>query len=208
MYIVLEWAVWVGKSTQAKLLYKYFTNIYPDKEVLLIREPGATPIAESIRKTVQWTNFGDEQMHPITDAYLYASARAQSLHTLVKPALERWAIVISDRSFATSLAFQWYGQWLGLQTVREINQYAVQELLPDMILFFDMPVEIWYARSFDIHGDKRERKDISFFQLVYNWYQSLFEFHITKNIMHNISAHGSIDQIHHEIVTYIKKRLP
>lgn len=98
--------VGVGKSTQAKLLHQYFSNKYPEKEVLLVREPGGTPIAEAIRKTVQAMDFGEEQMHPLADVYLYAAARAQSLHSLVKPALEKGGIVISDRSFITSLAYQ------------------------------------------------------------------------------------------------------
>jgi dTMP kinase len=87
-------------------LHQYLSDKYPGQEVLLVREPGATPIAEAIRKTVQATDFGGEQMHPLADVYLYAAARAQSLHTLVQPALERGAIVISDRSFITSLAYQ------------------------------------------------------------------------------------------------------
>lgn len=205
MYIVLEGVVWAGKTTQAKLLHNYLSNKYPEREVLLVREPGATPIAEAIRKTVQGTDFGDEQMHPLADAYLYAAARAQSLHSLVKPALQQWAIVISDRSFVTSLAYQWYAQWLGITTVWEINQHAVQDCLPDMVLFFDVSVEQGYARTFDASGDKWEKKDVSFFDTVYRGYQELFEFTITKDLMQRIDASGSIDEVHVEIVSAIEK---
>ena len=61
---------------------------YPEKEVVWTREPGGTEIAEAIRTLVQATPF-EEPMHPLTDAYLYAAARAQSLHTVVKPVLDR-----------------------------------------------------------------------------------------------------------------------
>jgi dTMP kinase len=205
MYIVLEWVVWAGKSTQAKLLHQYLSNKYPEKEVLLVREPGATPIAEAIRKTVQGTDFGDEQMHPLADAYLYAAARAQSLHTLVKPALERGAIVISDRSFVTSLVYQWYTQWLGIEKVRDMNQHAVQECLPDVVLFFDLPVEVGYSRTHDPSGDKWEKKEISFFLKVYEGYQRLFAFLPTKQMMCRIDASDTIEQVHRNIISAIEK---
>lgn len=72
----------------------------------MVREPGSTPIAEEIRSLAQAKQWQDEDMHPITNAYLYAAARAQTLHTVVKPALESGKVVVSDRSFLSSLAYQ------------------------------------------------------------------------------------------------------
>ena len=73
------------------------------------REPGGTPIAEAIRTCVQGTAF-DEAMQPLTDVYLYAAARAQLLGSLIKPALERGAWVVSDRNVCSSLAYQGWAQ--------------------------------------------------------------------------------------------------
>jgi dTMP kinase len=87
MYIVFEGVVGTGKSTQAKSLLAYLQGKYPEKEVVLVREPGGTAIAESIRTLVQATEF-DEEMHALTDAYLYAAARAQLIHTYIKPVLD------------------------------------------------------------------------------------------------------------------------
>ena len=112
MYIVLEGIVGSGKSTQSKRLVTYFTSLFPEKEILLVREPGSTPIAEDIRHLAQKKEWADEVMHPLTNAYLYAAARAQLLHTIVKPALESGKIVISDRSFLSSLAQQGFAQGL------------------------------------------------------------------------------------------------
>ena len=78
MYIVLEGVVGTGKTTQAALLKEKFQQVYPEKDVVLVREPGGTEIAEAIRTLVQATEF-EEEMHPLTDAYLYAAARAQLL---------------------------------------------------------------------------------------------------------------------------------
>ncbi|MEI7477210.1 MAG: hypothetical protein WCJ81_01350 [bacterium] len=88
MYIVLEGIVGTGKSTQAKRLVAYFKERYPDREVIHVREPGSTPIAEDIRHLAQGKEFA-ETMDPICEAYLYAAARAQLLYTVVKPARDR-----------------------------------------------------------------------------------------------------------------------
>jgi dTMP kinase len=74
--------------------------------VIHVREPGSTQIAEDIRHLAQAKEWENEVIHPLTNAYLYAAARAQSLHTVVKPALESGMIVVSDRSFLTSVAYQ------------------------------------------------------------------------------------------------------
>lgn len=105
MYIVFEGIVGSGKSTQSKKLVAYLQEKYLNTEILHVREPGSTPIAEDIRHLAQGREW-DEIMHPLTNAYLYAAARAQTLHTVVRPALDRGAIVISDRSFLSSLAYQ------------------------------------------------------------------------------------------------------
>lgn len=71
-----------------------------------VREPGSTPIAEDIRHLAQGKEWENEIMHPLTNAYLYAAARAQTLHTIVRPALDNGKVVISDRSFLSSVAYQ------------------------------------------------------------------------------------------------------
>lgn len=106
MYIVLEGIVGSGKSTQVKKLVDFLRSEYPEREVISVREPGSTPIAEDIRHLAQKKEWENEQMHPLTNAYLYAAARAQTLQTVVKPALERGDIVVSDRSFLSSCTIQ------------------------------------------------------------------------------------------------------
>ena len=81
------------------------TKLGNDK-VLSIREPGSTPIAEEIRILAQAKEWEHESMHPLTNAYLYAAARAQTLHTVVAPALQAGQFVVSDRSFLSSCAYQ------------------------------------------------------------------------------------------------------
>lgn len=106
MYIVFEGIAGAGKSTQSKYLVEYLKNNYPEKEIVLVHEPGSTPIAQDIRVLAQAKHWENDNMHPLTNAYLYAAARAQLLHTLVIPELQSGKIVIADRSFVSSLAYQ------------------------------------------------------------------------------------------------------
>lgn len=87
MYIVFEGVVGTGKTTQSKRLAVYLQEMYPDKTVLRVREPGTGEIADAIRKLVQGTEFG-EHMDPLCETYLYAASRAQVLMTKVIPVLD------------------------------------------------------------------------------------------------------------------------
>jgi len=174
MYLVCEWVVGTGKTTQSKSIVAWLQDSYPWQEVLWIREPWGTEIAEAIRTLVQWTPF-DESMQPLTDVYLYAAARAQLLWAVVKPALARGARVVSDRNVCSSLSYQWWTQWVTMETVRQINAPAVLDVLPTKILFFDLPVDVGLQRTFDAAGDKRETKGTAFFNHAYEWYLKIPE---------------------------------
>lgn len=205
MYIVLEWVVGTGKSTQAKKLADYLRIKYPDREIVLTREPGGTEIAEAIRTLVQATVFESEEMYPLTDIYLYASARAQLIESLVKPALQRGAIVISDRNFCSSLAIQGIAQGMWLEKVWEVNKEAVKGVMPNLILFFDLDVDTGLQRIFDADGDKREKRKAAFSHKIYAWYQLLFDFAPTKDLMQRVDASGSVDEVFEHMIQKIKQ---
>lgn len=195
MYIVCEWVVGTGKTTQSKLLVDYLREKHPWQEVIWTREPWWTPIAETIRTCVQGTDFGDEVMQPLTDVYLYAAARAQLLWALVKPALERGAWVVSDRNVCSSLAYQWWAQWIGMETVRRINVDAVMWVMPTKILFFDLPVEIGLARTFDKDGDKWEKLDKPFFEKVYEGYTKIPELTPLWAVFERVDVSGTQEEV-------------
>lgn len=171
MYIVLEGIVGSGKSTQVKQLSEFLTKKFPKKKVLTVREPWSTAIAEEIRHLAQGKEWEHEAMHPLTNAYLYASARAQTIHTVVKPALQRGDIVVSDRSFLSSLAYQGVAQGLGIETVFSLNQEALDGTIPDLILFLEIPIDHALARTFDSVWDKWEKMDPSFLEKILEGYE-------------------------------------
>lgn len=155
MYIALEGVVGAGKTTQALKLVDYLKAKYPRSQVIFTYEPGGTEIADATRKLVQATKF-NEEMDPVTEAYLYAAARAQSLRKVVMPNLKKGAIVVADRCVVSSIAFQGFGRGLGIKQVSKINEVALTGLLPDKIVFLDMPGELGLARAHDHAGDKWE----------------------------------------------------
>ena len=201
MYIVFEGIVGSGKSTQSKRLVEYLRTMYPDREILHVREPWSTPIAEDIRHLCQGKEWEDEDMHPLTNAYLYAAARAQTLHTIVYPALDRWAIVISDRSFLSSCAYQGEAQWLGINTILWVNKSAVGKRFPDSIFYMDIDVDVALARTFDAAWDKWEKKGKEFFQSIVRGYDKCEKWKPIKDRFIRIDARGSQDEIFEEIIS-------
>ncbi len=203
MYIVFEWTVGTGKTTQSKMLIEHLKSLYPDKEVLRVREPGKTPIAEAIRTLVQWTAF-EEEMNALCEAYLYSAARAQLINTVIKPALARWAIVVSDRSFWSSLSYQWYAKEMWIETIWEVNKPIVKDYLPDIVFFFDMPVDIGLSRTFDGAGDKHELNGKEFFEKAHEWYlQCLADTRFAKKSI-KIDALGTKEEVFERIIKNIK----
>jgi dTMP kinase len=203
MYIVFEGTVWTGKTTQSNMLVAHLQSQYPDREVIRVREPGKTPIAEAIRTLVQWTTF-EEEMDALCEAYLYSAARAQLINTVIKPAIERWAIVVSDRSFWSSLSYQWYTKEMGIETIWEVNKPIVKNYLPDIVFFFDMPVDIWLSRTFDGAGDKHELNGKEFFEKAHEWYlQCLSDRRFAKKSV-KIDALGTKEEVFERILQHIK----
>ncbi len=202
MYIVLEGIVGTGKSTQAKLLVAYLKKQFPDKRIEYVREPWTTQIAEAIRTLVQGTEF-DEPMNFICEAYLFAAARAQLLHTTVRPLLEEWSIVVADRSFLSSLAYQGKAKWLWIQTVFDINSHAIASVMPDCILYFTCPPAYALARTSDAAWDKFERMWVEFFEQIQAWYDEVSRLDALSSLRHTIDATWTIPEVSARIHTVL-----
>lgn len=198
-YIVFEGVVGTGKTTQSKLLAGYLRERFPDREIVWTREPGGSEIAEAIRTVVQGTPF-TESMNPISEAYLFAAARAQSLRTAVLPVLERGGIVISDRSFLSSLAFQGGGRGLGSDLVLKINTIAIEGSIPDAVIFLDMPVSQGVARAHDARGDKFESLPLDFAERCADGYRAMANFDFLRGRWQTVNATKSIDEVFADIL--------
>ena len=198
-YIVFEGIVGTGKSTQSKMLLAHLQKRFPDREIVLTREPGGSEIAEAIRGIVQATPFA-EKMDPLCEAYLYASARAQSLRTVVKPVLDRGGIVIADRSVFSSISYQGFGQGLGFDTVWRVNEAAVTDILPDTVIYLELDAATSLARTFDAAGDKFEKFPPDFFTRCAEGYTFLSQHERFQKIWHTVDADGSREEVFARII--------
>ncbi|MEM3374284.1 MAG: dTMP kinase [Candidatus Woesearchaeota archaeon] len=193
-YIVFEGIVGCGKSTQARLLFSFLNEKYPNS-VLLTKEPGGSEVADSIRKIAQGTSF-NEEMNPYTEAYLYAASRAQTLRNVVLPNLNQGKIVISDRSFLSSLAFQGYGRNLGFENVLLINKVAVS-VMPGLVIYLDVPPEIAVKRANDKKGDKFESMNLEFHNRVLKGYEEIFKRNLVPYV--KIDGNRKIEQVFEDV---------
>ena len=136
-----------GKSTQADLLRRRLTEDgFP---VLLVHEPGGTPLGESIRRLVKSQSMSKrESLSPISELFLFLAARAQLVTSVIKPALSRpGAVVICDRYMDSTMAYQGYGRRLSVGMVRSANEVAVDGVVPNLTFFLDLPPAVAERRA-------------------------------------------------------------
>lgn len=188
-FIVFEGADGCGKSTQVSLLSEYLESLGAD--VLLTREPGGCPVAEEIREIV--LSKDDKKMEALTEAMLYAAARAEHVRQVIKPAVESGKLVLCDRYLLSSLAYQGYGRQLGVEAVRRINEPAVDGCLPDVTVFINVPPEYAFQRMNEQKTrDRLEREEMSFHERVFRGFIELSK---SENVL-PIDAQGTKTETH------------
>ncbi|MCU7645330.1 dTMP kinase [Pseudomonas piscis] len=163
LFITLEGPEGAGKSTNREYLAERLRAA--GIEVVLTREPGGTPLAERIREVL--LTPADEIMNADTELLLVFAARAQHLATVIRPALERGAVVLCDRFTDSTYAYQGAGRGLSLARIAALEDFVQGPLRPDLSLVFDLPVEVGLARA-SARGrlDRFEQEGREFFQKV------------------------------------------
>ncbi|HOC13164.1 MAG TPA: dTMP kinase [Propionicimonas sp.] len=134
VFIVFEGGDGVGKSTQATLLAEWAAG--QGREVVVTLEPGGTAIGRVLRDLVLNPSWGD--VSPRAEALMYAADKAQHVYEVVKPALGRGAVVISDRYVDSMLAYQGAGRVLSVERVEQVARWATEDLLPDLTVLLDL----------------------------------------------------------------------
>ena len=147
MFVTFEGLDGSGKTTQVRLLRQAVEREGGD--VIATREPGGTPLGESLRGLL----LHSEDVSPWAEAALFAAARAELVHRVIRPALERGADVLCDRYVDSSLAYQGIARGLGVERVLELNLAAVEGLLPDRTFVLALDP----GASLERLGDRRDR---------------------------------------------------
>jgi dTMP kinase len=168
LFIAFEGGEGTGKSTQARLLADRLAA--RGHEVVLTFEPGATPIGARLREVL--LDRDNTAMSPRTEALLYAADRAQHVAEVIRPALARGAVVISDRYVDSSLAYQAGGRGLEDHDVRRLSRWATGGLMPDLTVMLDLDPSAGLARATG-PGDRLEAEEIAFHERVRNSFHDL-----------------------------------
>ena len=165
--IAFEGVEGAGKSTQLELLRRQLEG--RGREVVVTREPGGTPVGERVRALLL---DPEVEIHPRAEALLFAAARAELVERVIRPALERGAVVLCDRYLDSSLAYQGGARGLGRGPVEEVNRLATGGLLPDLVVLLDLdPADGLRRRQGD--RDRIEAQDLEFHRRVREAFRAL-----------------------------------
>lgn len=137
LFITFEGTTGSGKTTQLYLLAEYLQE--RGCNVLTTCEPGGTPIGDRVRDILLDPQYSE--MRPLTGALLFSASRAQLVDQVIRPHLERGGMVLCDRYADSTLAYQGYGRGVDLTLLRQITTLATGDLVPDLTLYLDLPVE-------------------------------------------------------------------
>ena len=192
MFITFEGGEGTGKTTQINILKKYLED--QGLEVIITREPGGVISAENIRAVI----FDNE-----TETMLYAAARREHYIKKIKPALDAGKIVICDRFIDSSIVYQGIVRGVGVDLVENINKYAINNVEPDLTIFFDLDPETGLKRV-SLRNEQMNRFDkesLDFHLKVRKGYNLLSK---TRNRFVLIDASKSIEDVTKQIINIMK----
>jgi dTMP kinase len=201
-FISFEGGEGCGKSTQVQ---KLADRLSKDHEVVMVHEPGGTALGESIRNILQSSEHAG--MDPWAEALLFAASRAQIVNDVIAPAVERGAVVIADRFFDSTYAYQGSGRGLDMEALRMITKLVCGETKPDLTLLLDVPLELSQARrkSTELQLDRIELEGDEFHRRVYEGFHDLAAKEPERVVV--IDGMRSIDVIADEIYQQVKARI-
>lgn len=188
-FITIEGCDGVGKTYQTRLLKEFCQQ--QGYNAVFTREPGGSRIAEKIRNII--LDAGNSEMDDMCEAFLYASARIQHLHDVVRPALEHGNVVFCDRFVHSSYAYQGLGRGLGYDKIVALNELAVGDCMPEVTIFLDLsPKQAFERKGGADKSDRMEAVDVSFHERVYAAYKQMIAENPQAFIV--IDASGTVEQ--------------
>lgn len=192
VFITFEGGEGSGKSTQTKLLKEWLEK--NNEIVFLTREPGGTALGNQLRDILLDNKTGN--ISPRAEALMYAADRANHVYTMIRPALEKGELVISDRYFDSSIAYQGAGRVLSPAEVARISRWATESLTPTLTIIMDLPAEIGLARLEST--DRLESEPLAFHERVRQEFLNLAYQDPERFLL--VDATLTIEQIHQVII--------
>ncbi|MDI6785297.1 MAG: dTMP kinase [bacterium] len=205
LLITLEGPEGCGKTTQCKLLYDYLKQ--KKYSVIKTREPGGTLLGENIRNILLNPDY--KNIDILCELFLYNAARAQLLKEIIKPSLKSGKIIICDRFFDATLAYQGYGRDIPKNIIYSLDKIILRKILPDLTIVFDIDPEDGLKRALKTKdnkiGDRLEQESLYFHQKVREGYLSIAKSAPKRTKL--IPSSQSIEKIHKIVCTYVEKLL-
>ena len=186
-----------GKSTHSRLLGQWMTA--RGLEVVLTSEPDGTPLGSAIRRLFEQDGMPPT---PLTQTFLFMAARQQHVAQVIRPALARGAVVVSDRYADATLAYQGFGGGIELETIRDLNALATGGVMPDLTILLDLDPAEGIRRISDRPLDAFEKMDMGFHRRVREGYLEIA--HAEKNRVVVLSATQPKDALHAAVVRAVE----
>ena len=206
MFITFEGPDGGGKTTQVAMTVE--TLKARGHNVLLTREPGGTAIGDQIRHVLH--DLKNQSMHPRTELLMYSASRAQIVEEVIKPHMAKGGLVICDRFFDSTYAYQGYGHGLNLTQLKQITKFATGGLKPDLTILLDIAPEDSLQRrlsSLDKGGEwnRLDAMALDFHKRVRDGYHALVAAEPRRWVV--INPAQSVDKVQADILAVLEKRL-
>ena len=203
MFITLEGPEGSGKTSHIPHLVEYLRE--KGHIVFPTREPGGTSIGEQIREVIH--DLKNVEMHPRAETLLYQAARAQIVEQVIKPRLANGEIVISDRYYDSTIAYQGYGHQQDLEQVRALVRYATGGLTPDLTILLDLDVEIGLGRKKkDNEWNRLDAYTVEFHKRVRAGYLEMVKAEPGRWVI--VNAEQKWESVQEELRKVIEGRIP
>lgn len=202
LFITLEGADGCGKSTQAAILADCIAAT--GREVVRLREPGGTAVSEKIRALV--LDPENSEMAPECELLLFEASRAQLVRQVIEPALARGAVVVCDRFYDSTFAYQAAGRSLAEQTIRAANALGSCGVAPDRTLVLDMDTDAALSRATHDGADRMEAEGVAFQRRVREGYLRLVAEEPRR--VRRVDATGTVEEVAGRLADALADLLP
>lgn len=199
LFVTFEGIDACGKTTQIDLLTQ---KLEGNRDYVVVREPGGTPIGEKIRQIL--LDNENISMEAKTELLLYSASRYQLTRQKLIPELEKGKIVICDRFYDSTTAYQGYGRGLDIDFIKSLNKFATDVLVPDLTFFLDISLEERRKRIEGIALDRLENEENQFHK---NVRQGFLELDKSNERFVKINGEESINTISNKIWDNIERKL-
>lgn len=205
-FITFEGGEACGKSTQVKKLKEYISTLKNKDDFLFVREPGGTPLTDEIRRLL--LNYEEDKPLPMTELLLFCATRVENIEKRVKPALQQGKVVIADRFYDSTIAYQGMArEIMSAQDILTLTKKIIGPLKPDLTFYLKIsPSEAFKRKAKMGEMDRIEKEGIDFHEKVAEGYN--FISNIEKERFYCLDATKEPDIIFNEIITVLKEKLP